>query len=194
MKKEQIIYIAFGLVAGIILTLFGQRQNGANPRFGMSFTSSGIDKHFIEQMIPHHESAIEMSRLAQQKSKNPEILTLASSIMLSQSNEITQMKAWYKSWYGVDVPANSDVSTGMGRGMMHGGMMGGNTADTDLLKNSNNFDEDFLREMIPHHQMAVMMAQMLLSGTSRSEMKQLANDIISAQEKEITQMRSWLLK
>jgi uncharacterized protein (DUF305 family) len=81
---------------------------------------------------------------------------------------------------------------GMGRGMMQGGMMGGKTADIESLRNAANFDEAFLQEMIPHHQMAVMMGQMLLSGTNRPEMKQLAQDIINAQEAEIAQMRSWL--
>ena len=81
---------------------------------------------------------------------------------------------------------------GMGRGMMQGGMMGGESANIESLRNAANFDEAFLQEMIPHHQMAVMMAQMLLSGTNRPEMKKLAKDIVTAQEQEITQMRSWL--
>ena len=46
--------------------------------------------------------------------------------------------------------------------------------------------------MIPHHQMAVMMASMLEDGTTRSEMKKLADDIITAQTDEIDQMRGWL--
>ncbi len=70
--------------------------------------------------------------------------------------------------------------------------MGGKTADIESLKNAANFDEAFLQEMIPHHQIAVMMARMLLSGTNRPEMKQLGQNIIAAQEQEITQMRSWL--
>ena len=45
--------------------------------------------------------------------------------------------------------------------------------------------------MIPHHQMAVMMANMLASSTNRPEMKKLAQDIIIAQTKEINQMREW---
>ena len=102
------------------------------------------------------------------------------------------MRTWYKNWYQVEVPVNANVGMGMGRGMMQGGMMGGKTADIESLKNAANFDEAFLQEMIPHHQMAVMMAQMLLSGTNRSEMKQLAQDITNAQEAEIAQMRSWL--
>lgn len=157
-----------------------------------SFTTSNIDRHFIEQMIPHHEGAIEMAKLAQERSKRPQVLTLASAIIKSQSGEITQMQSWYQDWYGGDVPVDSSIGMGMGRGMMHGGMMGGQTADIEALKTAPDFDKAFLEEMIPHHQMAVMMAQMLLSGTGRSEMKQLGQDIIEAQEAEIEQMRSWL--
>ena len=169
------------------MQMMGIRQ-GVNG----SLMANNLDQHFIEQMIPHHEGAIEMAKLAQERSKRPEILTLAKAIIQSQSQEITQMQTWYKNWYGTEVPVNSTVGMGMGRGMMHGGMMGGQTSDIESLKNAANFDEAFLQEMIPHHQMAVMMAQMLLSGSNRPEMKQLGQDIITAQEAEIEQMRSWL--
>lgn len=168
------------------------RMMGIRQGVNESSIANGLDKHFIEQMIPHHEGAIEMAKLAQERSKRPEILNLAGSIIKSQSQEITQMQTWYKSWSGVDVPVNTNVSLGMGRGIMHGGMMGGKTSDITSLKNTTDFDEAFLQEMIPHHQMAVMMAQMLLAGTDRLEMKQLSQNIIAAQEKEIEQMRSWL--
>jgi uncharacterized protein (DUF305 family) len=46
--------------------------------------------------------------------------------------------------------------------------------------------------MIPHHQMAVMMASMLQAATNREEMSQLAADIIRDQNAEIDLMRSWL--
>jgi uncharacterized protein (DUF305 family) len=45
--------------------------------------------------------------------------------------------------------------------------------------------------MVVHHEMAVMMAQMLESGTERPEMKQLASDIITSQTREIEMMRGW---
>ena len=173
-------------------SMMGIRQTYNQGQQNTPTAMANLDSHFIEQMIPHHEGAIEMARLAQERSKRPEILTLAKAIIQSQSQEITQMQAWYKNWYGVEVPVDSSVGMGMGRGMMQGGMMGGTTADIESLKNSANFDEAFLQEMIPHHQVAVMMARMLLSGTNRPEMKQLAQDIINAQEQEIDQMRSWL--
>jgi len=195
MKQAAILYGVIGLLAGVLITVIvtGNVINSNNPGvMRMMGLRQGLDKHFIEQMIPHHEGAIEMAKLAQERSRNPEILTLAEAIIQSQSQEINQMQVWYKSWYGVEVPVDSNAGMGMGRGMMHGGMMGGKTADIESLKNAVNFDNAFLQEMIPHHQMAVMMAQMLLSGTNRPEMKQLGEDIITAQEKEITQMRSWL--
>jgi len=45
--------------------------------------------------------------------------------------------------------------------------------------------------MIPHHQMAVVMAKMLEQASTRSEMKKLARDIITAQTKEIEMMNQW---
>ena len=150
-----------------------------------------IDSHFIEQMIPHHDDAILMADLALQKAKHSEIKQLAQDIKRTQSEEIEQMRVWYKSWYGKDVP---DVFSGtghsMGSGMMRMGMMGDAT-DIEKLKNASDFDKAFIEEMIPHHQMAVMMAQMLQGITNRSEMEQLAKNIIDAQTREINLMRDW---
>jgi uncharacterized protein (DUF305 family) len=59
------------------------------------------------------------------------------------------------------------------------------------LDQATDFDKAFLEQMIPHHQMAVMMANMLEDGTRRQEMRALAQDIIVAQSKEIDAMRNW---
>ncbi len=203
MKNQPMLYGIIGILAGSLLTLlfvsssfrnnnYGMMQMMGFRQFGGATQANNIDKHFIEQMIPHHDGAIEMAKLAQEKSKRPEVLTLASAIIGSQSTEIIQMQSWYKEWYGNDVPLDPTIGMGMGRGMMHGGMMGGQTSDIESLKFATDFDKAFVEEMIPHHQMAVMMAQMLQSGTDRTEMKQLALDIIEAQEAEIELMRTWL--
>jgi len=163
----------------------------AQPGTTSTMMSANIDRHFIEQMIPHHQDAIAMAEIALQKTERPENKKLAQDIKRTQSEEITQMKSWYKSWYGSDVLEDSNETTSEGMmGQMHGGMMGDKT-DTTTLENASNFDKAFIEEMIPHHQMAVMMANMLLQGTNREEMKQLAKNIIATQTKEINEMRQW---
>ena len=59
------------------------------------------------------------------------------------------------------------------------------------LENASDFDRAFVEQMIPHHQLAIMMAQMLESGTNRPEMLQLAKNIIKSQSEEIKLMQSW---
>ena len=76
-------------------------------------------------------------------------------------------------------------------GMMH---MGGMEGDTNVLQNVSeaHFDREFIEQMIPHHEMAIMMAEMLRASTVRDEMKELANNIITSQSREIEMMRGWL--
>ncbi len=59
-----------------------------------------FDRAFIDAMIPHHESAIEMSQVAYRESDNPEIRALAEGIVEAQTREIGQMEGWRKEWYG----------------------------------------------------------------------------------------------
>lgn len=197
MTKETIIAGIVGLILGVLIVpVFmsvmpsGNRMMYRDSMMGSNQMMSQIDSHFIEQMIPHHEDAITMADLALVRAEHPEIKTLANNITKAQSEEIEQMKQWYTSWFGNEVP-NETFSMGHGRGMMmHGGMMG-NETDIKALESATPFDKEFIEQMIPHHQMAVMMAQMLLRSTNRPEMKHLAENIISAQTKEINQMREW---
>lgn len=78
--------------------------------------------------------------------------------------------------------------------MGHGGMgmqTMGMEGDLDKLKSAPDFDLEFITQMIPHHEMAVMMARMLSASTERKEMQKLADDIITSQSKEIEMMKSW---
>lgn len=167
------------------------------PRRGMM--AQAVERHFIEMMIPHHEDAVEMAKLALSRAQHPEIEKLAEAIKTDQTREIEQMRTWYKKWYGTEIPVASTTGMGM-MGTHHrmgsGGMMGMRMhpdmeMHLDALKDASNFDRAFIREMIPHHQMAVMMSRMALNSATHPEIRKLAESIIKTQTTEIEQMRQW---
>lgn len=196
-QNNPLLYGVIGVIIGGVIVWFlaanavNNNMTGMMQIMGMRQTSSqntrgmmgNIDQHFIEQMIPHHEDAIAMADIALEKSLRQEIKSLANDIKRTQSQEIEQMSKWYKDWFGKDVPKNTAVVG------MHG-MMGGQDNFEDLT-NASDFDRAFIQEMVRHHEMAVMMATMLKNSTSRPEMRELAQNIIDSQTKEINNMRSW---
>ena len=206
-QNNSLLYGIIGVLFGALLvwvlttTAVNSNQLGMMQIMGIrkqtnfnvvGMMNSSIDRHFIEQMIPHHKDAISMAEIALQKAEHPVIKQLAQNVKTSQSREISQMKSWYRDWYGSNVPEGSDNDRNSGHmtGRIQEGMMGDETY-TKSLENASNFDKAFMEEMIPHHKMAVMMANMLLSETARPEMKQLAKNIIASQTKEINEMRQW---
>lgn len=164
-------------------------SSGVGTMAGMGSMMGDVDRHFIERMIPHHQAAIDMADLALQKAQRPEIKTLAAHIKRVQTAEIAQMRAWYKQWYGTDVPT---TNTGNNRDMMGnmnmGGMMGGSVED---LAKARDFDKAFIEAMIPHHQMALMMSNMALAHGEKADLNNLARSIITNQSAEVQQMRTW---
>ena len=201
--NDKIAFGAGGILIGAVIVLLlsstgqyrsmmGGVNNSNNTTPGRTVgMMNNIDEHFIEQMIPHHDGAIAMAKLALQKAKRSEIKTLAQNIISAQEKEITEMQGWYKNWFGGDVKTGNAYSM-MGGMMSSGGMhMVGNQQDTQTLENATDFDKAFIEGMIPHHQLAIIMAQMLKSGTNRPEMLTLANNITESQSKEIEEMQSW---
>lgn len=149
---------------------------------------ASVDAVFIEQMIPHHESAIAMAELALTHAKTAEVQQLAQNILATQQEEIDAMKWWYSAWFAQEVPSSSLAMSEMSSShAIHN-----QSAWKENLLSAKDFDKAFITEMIPHHEMAVMMAQMLLPTTSRTEMKTLGQQIIDGQSSEIDDMQTWL--
>jgi uncharacterized protein (DUF305 family) len=52
------------------------------------------DQAFVQDMTPHHASAISMASLALQKSSSPAVLKLAQNIVLAQARELYEFRTW----------------------------------------------------------------------------------------------------
>jgi uncharacterized protein (DUF305 family) len=139
------------------------------------------DARFIVMMIPHHQGAIAMAELALSRACRPEIKALAQRIIASQSREITQMRQWYRQWYGTDVPAWG-IGSGWGMGM---------GTSLQALKSAPDFDRAFIEQMISHHRMGVMMASHAEWNTQHPQLRELEAAMVRVQSQEIEQMAQW---
>ena len=215
MKKERFLSIITSLLIfssgayaqheghGTVTTVDEKKQVSevTEQKMGMIYR----DRKFIEHMISHHRDAIDMAKLAAEKSKRDEIKKLSADIIRTQTSEIDMMKKWYKEWYNTDVPEMAAGKVGMmgsGEGMMGRGMMmdmrgemssGMMKMNPDDLKKAPDFDRAFIEMMVKHHAGAVMMSGMVIDS-KRSEMRKLGRDIITAQSSEIEQMIQWYIK
>lgn len=61
----------------------------------------------------------------------------------------------------------------------------------NLGPKNETFDLRFIDGMVPHHEGGVAMAQEVLQKSNRPELKQLAQEMIDAQEQEISELKSW---
>lgn len=138
------------------------------------------DRGFIAAMVPHHRSAIEMAEVARREGDSEFVTTLADDIVRTQEAEIAELER-------IDARlSEAGVEEGtldMGAGAM------GMEMDSGSLSGAEPFDEKFLAMMVPHHEGAVRMARVELEEGSDPELKRLARQIITAQERELEAMR-----
>jgi uncharacterized protein (DUF305 family) len=143
------------------------------------------DLQFLDTMIAHHEGAIEMAKAVEVKTENGELKSFAARIVADQTREIAQMKQWREQWFAGKPSALNMEIAGMADSMTGMNMTKINTAS------GKGLDMEFVNQMTPHHQGAIVMAREALTKAEHAEIKTLANQIIQAQEAEIRQMQNW---
>jgi uncharacterized protein (DUF305 family) len=157
--------------------------------------NANYDLRFLDSMIPHHQGALVMSKEVLTKSKRPELIKLAKSIISEQQKEIAQMQQWRKQWYpkaaATPVMWHSEMNHEMAMTAEYKAMMQMNVS----LGNADaGFDKRFLDAMIPHHQGAVTMAKDALQKSQRPELQKYAKGIGTSQQQEIDTMTQWRSK
>lgn len=153
-------------------------DEGASPAGG-----NPVDRAFVADMIPHHESAVQMAQIAQRRGSSEFVKKLADDIVKTQNEEISTMRAADRRLKSAGVKQGS---LGVPEHMM------GMDDDPASLKTATPFDRAFIEMMIPHHEGAIAMAKAEKAKGRDSELKKLADDIVTAQQREIAEMHDHL--
>ena len=174
------------VIAAVLVTLVLSACGGHEAATGRDG-----DIAFAQNMIPHHEQALEMSALALATKASPEVTALAKEIQTAQDPEIVLMRKWLRDWNAEELPHSGgpgDESDG------HEHEMAGMATGEQLLALSEargaEFDALWLELMVAHHEGAIEMAEQVIETTDDLEVQALAEAIIAGQAAEIDRMRT----
>jgi uncharacterized protein (DUF305 family) len=202
------VMLALLLVLAPVAAPPARAQMGQMPTLDQ-LTGDDFDKAFLAQMTMHHAMAVMMARPAAVQAAHQETKDLAQAVIDDQTREIAQMRSWARDWYGLDVPdpiAMMDQMMGQGQGMPgmdHSGMGMNPMAQMPMMHDMSMMEDlwklppqrlevVFLSQMIPHHQGAIEMANLVPDRAAHQELKDLSSQIITSQAGGIDRMSGWL--
>ena len=153
---------------------------------------SPADVKFMQDMIVHHQQAVDMAALVAKRTSNDAVRKIADRIDGSQADEIAFMRGWLAD-RGESAKATMQHHAGMDHGAHHAMMGMASPAQMATLKQAEgtDFDRQFLTLMIRHHQGAIEMVEQLhrQPGSAYDPvMFEFTNDVLADQETEIERM------
>lgn len=151
------------------------------------------EKAFLTGMVHHHNSAVAMAEIAGKRGQAPYVKRLSEEIVSTQEREIATMREIYKRLIGGELKPDPAAHDGLDLTAAEAGM----THDQDtneMLSAARPFDRAFVDVMVPHHRGAVKMAEVVLESTQDSELRDLAEAIVSTQQREIEEMNAFRRK
>ena len=164
----------------------GDSSSGEHPPSHQQGGAGGADRQarpeqaFLQAMVPHHQSAIEMADVAEKEAESSFVKELASSITSAQQKEIAQMRKIHERLYKSPLRPDERAHEALGLSAEEAGMnhMDGGA----MLRGKRPFDRAFVDAMVPHHEGAIAMARAVLKETRDPEVRELAQRIIRDQE------------
>ena len=149
------------------------------------------DAQFMRDMIPHHQQAVEMSRLAPDRTNSPELLEIAGKIEAAQGDEIAFMEQWLTSRGESIDQSHAHTGHHTMKGMATEAQMASLAAASGV-----EFDRQFLSLMIAHHEGAIDMVEALMEQPGSAydpTLFEFTTDVSNDQSKEIELMHGLLL-
>lgn len=142
------------------------------------------DVMYLQMMVAHHEQGLEMVKLAASDAKRAEIRVLAEAVDATQSDELTMMKGWLKSWSEPDTVDHAPSAHAD-----HGGLPATGPDEIQALREAKGsaFDTTFLNLFVAHQHNAVEMAALEAKGVNE-EAKAFAERVKLSRTDQIRQM------
>lgn len=150
--------------------------------------TGSISHNFIVQMIPHHKAAIEMSKNILNYTSFQPLKNIASQIVTEQTQSVEHMKHILCECENL---INSDQDLFLYQRRIDQ-IMQTMFSSMGLSPYSNNLNVSFIKEMIPHHEGAVKMAENALMFCTCKELIPILQSIITSQKRGILQMQQLL--
>jgi uncharacterized protein (DUF305 family) len=185
--------IAAALSSSLLLLTACSNSGDAEPTTATATTGfNAADVAFAQGMIPHHDEALTMARLAGAAGASKAVRKLAQEIEAAQDPEISLMRGWLIAW---ERPTAMPIDHGAMAGMEK---MDGMASAADLAQlraaRGAAFDHLFLTLMRTHHLGAIEMARTELRDGANADAKALAGRIESGQSAEVKRIEKLLRK
>ena len=160
---------------------------------GAGAKGNAAERAFLTAMVSHHESALEMAEIADERAEHRFVKELAGEIAAAQAREISEMKRIHERLFDGELRPDHGAHDGLGLTAAEAGMT--HSPHTNrALRSADPFDRAFVDEMVPHHEGAVRMANAVLRRTQDAPLRRLAERIISTQRTEIREMNDFRAK
>jgi hypothetical protein len=81
-------------------------QNMMMQKLGQA--DAKYDQRFIDTLVQHHQSGVQLAQDAMQKATHPELKKLAQNIINTNQQEINKLQSLESQWYGTTVPSTGE--------------------------------------------------------------------------------------
>lgn len=168
-----IITFTIGLGAGYTLTPeYASMSDKEETMVPLGAADRYVDLRYINGLISHHLTAIDLARQALRESHREEIRSLAEEIIASDERGIAELMTWKQSWFKDDRKISKFDAVNLGT-------------------NDNKFDLRFLNALIYHHETAIMTASEISTKSSRNEVLNLADTIKVSLSSGMRSLEQW---
>lgn len=151
---------------------------------------SSVEAGFARDMSEHHDQAVQMALIIQQRTENEELRFITTDMMLLQQAQIGQMRGWLDIW---ELHPSSEGTKMEWMGHPTTGRMPGMASPEEIRELETlpveEAQDHFLQLMIIHHQAGVEMADAIMERTDNEAVLALANGISQSQTSEIENLQ-----